>query len=843
MSIKRFIQEEVLIKRLGEKESKGVLVVYDPARRYRELCLELATNSRRVVDAGESSIESREAALATLLELGRPGATLKELLVYVPATPPRTDEERQRDPFALYTSCGAIFPKSDGDEYLSLCLKAKPDHGAAIRRIFDNNPNPDFAVIDAVGGGAGWPQLQAALNVQSAREILLALLAPSDMQKTRLKATDTWITEARTLFENALGLKSLTKLKSVDAISEELWRYLLFSEFVFDLPGPLPPALANVPCAGPEAKGLVEDLCETLRRDDRRKPYYIEQAETVEAALNLPAVCRDIDDLGERDTFPFEERSIFTSAVDALDRDNTDRLRHILEGRRNSVWMGRGESQGQWQLLRSAADLLQTCEDTGRQLPDHSRSQEALLDFYTGTLREADRRQREFEQVASESFDGNDRTTAIISRARSAYRKLSERVQDLFIQHLEQSGWPPVGRLANADVFDRLVAPKLQESGRRTAFFLVDALRYELGIELQRLLDEEGQTDLQAAYAQLPTVTPVGMASLLPGAGRDLSLARKDDKFVPMLGEQLLSNVTQRMDVLRSRYGQRFAEVGLKEFSRSKGPIPETVDLLVIRSNEMDNDFESNPEAASTLIGRTFQQLRVAVRKLRDAGFQDAVIATDHGFYLNTALEAGDTCGKPPGKWVNAHERLLLGDGTGDIGSFILPAERLGIRGDFSQAAGPRSMNAYRAGQWYFHGGASLQEAVVPVLSVRLRTQTKEAGKAPAVKLSYKRGAKRITTQLPVIDIKVDAGDLFGFGMDVTLLLEAQDKQGNVVGEPKPGGPVNPATMTLTLTPGSTTQVILKMDREYEGKFTVKALDPTTLTTFDSLELETDYTV
>src|SRR5690606_22153273 len=119
----------------------------------------------------------------------------------------------------------------------------------------------------------------------------------------------------------------------------------------------------------------------------------------------------------------------------------------------------------------------------------------------------------------------------------------------------------------------------------------------------------------------------------------------------------------------------------------------------------------------------------------------------------------------------------------------------------------------------------------------------KVAGKAPAVKLSYKRGAKRITTQLPVIDIKVDAGGLFGFGMDVTLLLEAQDKQGNVVGEPKPGGPVNLATMTLTLTPGSTTQVILKMDREYEGKFTVKALDPTTLTTFDSLELETDYTV
>ena len=33
-------------------------------------------------------------------------------------------------------------------------------------------------------------------------------------------------------------------------------------------------------------------------------------------------------------------------------------------------------------------------------------------------------------------------------------------------------------------MFDRVVAPKLQESGRRVALLLIDALRYELGVEL-----------------------------------------------------------------------------------------------------------------------------------------------------------------------------------------------------------------------------------------------------------------------------------------------------------------------------------------------------------------------
>jgi hypothetical protein len=839
MSIKEFIQKEVILRRLGERESHGVLVVYDPARRYRDLCLELASDTRRVIDAGESSIEAREAAQSALLALGQSRATLKQLLVYVPVPPPRTNEERQRDPFALYAACGAVFPASDGDEYLALCLKARPGHGAAIRRVFDSNPNPDFAVIDAIGGGAGWPQLQTALGARSEREIILALLAPSDKQAAALGSADTWIGEARTLFQGALGLNLVTKLKDASAIRDELWRYLLISEFAFDLPGGLPPALASVPHAGDEAREFVEGLCETLRSSDSYKPRYIEQAERIERELNLPTLGGDITDLGARDTFPFEERATFAQAVDALERDNLDRLRGILAGRENSVWTGRGENQQQWQLLRAAAELMQTCADAAGQLPDNSRTPTALLDFYTGSLREADRRQREFEQLAADSFDGY--AAPLIYRARAAYRKLTDQTQQPFIRHLEHSGWPPAGRLANADVFDRLVAPKLRESGRRTAFILVDALRYELGVELQRLLDGEGQTELQAACASLPTITPVGMASLLPDAGRDLALARQNDKIVPTLAGQPLATVSQRMDVLRARFGQRFAEMELRAFTRAEQKLPEAVELLVLRSYDMDKAFESNPDTAPKLISDTLKQVRAAVVKLRAAGFQDVVVATDHGFYLNPLLQPGDTCAKPPGQWVAVHDRLLLGNGQADAANFALPAEHLGIRGDFRQAAGPRSINAYRAEQTYFHGGASLQELVVPVLAVRLRPPAEESGRAPSVSLRYRGGATRITTRVPVIDVAVQSGDLFGFGAPIRVQLVVRDQAGQDVGEPRPGGPVDPATLELSLTSGSTTQITLRMELEFQGKFTVTALDPATSTTYDTLRLETDY--
>ena len=77
----------------------------------------------------------------------------------------------------------------------------------------------------------------------------------------------------------------------------------------------------------------------------------------------------------------------------------------------------------------------------------------------------------------------------------------------------------------------------------------------------------------------------------------------------------------------------------------------------------------------------------------------------------------------------------------------------------------------------------------------------------------------------------------------VTILIEAHDKAGNVVGEASPGGAVNPATLTLSLQPATSARVTLRMNSDFEGKFTVKALDPATLTVYDKLDLETDYTV
>ncbi len=81
MKISHFIQQEVILPRLKQN---GVLIVYDPDVRYRELCLALQSATLTVIDTSEGSILGRSAALQVFNEFGKPNPSLEGMLVYAP---------------------------------------------------------------------------------------------------------------------------------------------------------------------------------------------------------------------------------------------------------------------------------------------------------------------------------------------------------------------------------------------------------------------------------------------------------------------------------------------------------------------------------------------------------------------------------------------------------------------------------------------------------------------------------------------------------------------------------------------------------------------------------------
>jgi hypothetical protein len=830
MNIEQYISTQVFDKRLDQR----VLVVYDGVHRYRDICLSMVSESLMVVDTSASSIESRELALETLAGFGQGG---HKLLIYVPSAIPLTDEDKQKDPFSVYGDCGEVFPSGDGDSYLSLCLKAKPDHQTEVRKAFEEDPNPSFAVINGIGGGLQWPTLRALLKVESSPEIVSALMVPDENQKTELLGNEAWAAEAKQLSDQVLGLTLTTRGKKWKSVSEELWRFVLFSEFVFDLPGELPESLAGVPKAHSAAKPIIENLCDGLRQDLRKQGEYIRYAEQIERDLNLEQVCQSVEDLGTKDTFPFEERTFLQVAIKAIESNDLSSLNDILFQRKASIWSNRGENETQWDLVAAAKSLIQSCSDLLRELPEHSGSQAALLDYYLTSLREADRLQREFEQAVTDYSDVQGLLSPVIDKARREYRKLAEKVQLLFTKQLANSGWPPQGRLYNADVFDEIVAPKLQTSGQRVAYLMVDALRFELGLELEKQLKDEFEITLKPAYACLPSITLIGMASLLPGAGKELSIKKGDSGMVPMLGEMPVGNVPQRMGIFEKRFGSRFAQMRADDFIDTNHKFNKSVELAVLRSVEIDTQFENTPKIAPSVILRELKNLRVAISMLQSQGFNHVVIATDHGFFMNRQATEGDVCPKPPGDWELTHNRIALGSGNADQHHFVMPASKAGIKGDYSHVAGPSTMAAYRAGKLYFHGGASIQECVVPVMEVKLKAQAKTTQKT-VVSLVYKNGAKAITSRRPSIELAVTSDDLFA---QTEILLEAHSDAGDVIGEAKIGGVVNAATRTVSIQPGDSQKITIIMDDDFEGAFTIKALNPNTLAEFAHIKLKTNY--
>ena len=71
MSVAAFILNAIFRPRL---QKASVLAVYDPDRRYQDLCQSLADSDTTLVDASESSILAREGAMLALAGLGKLGS-------------------------------------------------------------------------------------------------------------------------------------------------------------------------------------------------------------------------------------------------------------------------------------------------------------------------------------------------------------------------------------------------------------------------------------------------------------------------------------------------------------------------------------------------------------------------------------------------------------------------------------------------------------------------------------------------------------------------------------------------------------------------------------------------
>src|SRR6476659_2761920 len=101
-------------------------------------------------------------------------------------------------------------------------------------------------------------------------------------------------------------------------------------------------------------------------------------------------------------------------------------------------------------------------------------------------------------------------------RARELFMEVGGSVSEAFVRRLQDDGFRIAG-VQQREIFANKVKPALQAQGK-TAFIAVDALRFEMARELAETLADEFTANLDPGIAAIPTITPVGMAALLPDA-------------------------------------------------------------------------------------------------------------------------------------------------------------------------------------------------------------------------------------------------------------------------------------------------------------------------------------
>jgi hypothetical protein len=778
-------------------------------------------------------------------------------LVWLPFPPPAlplgvAHAQLQTDLAAVAVTMGpdTVFPAGADDSLQAICLKAFPDMHGEIHRLFEGGRQPGFSLINQLKKGQQWPELQAAIGAVagvdlSSREIIEAFLERTNLDDM-LTDGGPWVDEAKRLLQTTFGVGNLPAMRRASEFRNYLWRLVLFSEFIFDSSDDLPAELATQPRAAPAARELVFNLCESLRGKQTQQEAYMRNAEQVEAQLNLPTRVAKMRHLGRRDTFAFEERLFLDRFCESVKAGALVEAQEMVELRLKSMWVTRPDHEGrlqEWQAARSVLELLDRCG--GFQEPPQRLGQ--LAEAYQANYHLLDRAHRLLEQAEGNRIEEHAGLEELITLARVRYLDCASRLHKAHLRAIELESWPPMGaELENACLFDRVVDPLLKQ-GKRVAYLLIDSLRYELAADLRETLIKTYKVELRLSYAQLPTYTEVGMASLMPQAKAKLRLKIKEQggvrKLAAYLGERAVPDPTTRFNHLKEIMGDRCQHEPIARLQQGSRPhLDQRIQLYVVRGSDIDEASHAGGSRAMLQIPAMMREIGVAISKLARMGFDHVVIATDHGFMLRPVSGPGDACELPPGEWLVRKTRCVLGNGgnTSDPANFVIDRAKLGIEGDFNQFATPRAFLPYDGSTDYFHEGLSPQENFLPCLVINLATSAvARSGGTPDVFINT-RGRTAVTTLCPSFSLEWRQEE-FSLDGDKVFLIQVLDAAGAEVASLAMGDNVDHMTQRVTLQPGRPTKFGVVLKDGYAGEFTIKALDPETMAEYHSVKLTTNF--
>ena len=451
---------------------------------------------------------------------------------------------------------------------------------------------------------------------------------------------------------------------------------------------------------------------------------------------------RDFRKLIELDYFQFIDQKIISDLEQAVSSRTAskDEVAPWVRQRRQGHWYQ--EYRHDYQAINYAAQFFHALDEATLDMG----SLKDGVERYSRSWYRIDQLYRKFTYHACES-----NRTSLLGTLRNQIERLYSnnfllKLGDQFQGFVDEAAkWEAAPVRTQKEFFGHWVQPFLRK-GIKVCVIISDAMRYEIGDELlSRIRQKDGYiAELRPALSMLPSYTQLGMAALLPN--RELAIADNKTATVLVDGQnsQGIINRTKILGLISQRATAIKADELTNMKSTERRELVREHNVIYVYHNHIDATGDKKESEGRTFeaVEKTLEELIVLIKTLINANASHLLVTSDHGFiYQDQAIDESDFSENDAkgDQILFQSRRFVLGKGLKDVPALrkFTPAQ-LGLAGEVEVQI-PKSINRLRlkgSGSRFVHGGASLQEVVIPVLKI----QKKRKSDTTTVEVDIQRG-------------------------------------------------------------------------------------------------------
>lgn len=489
-------------------------------------------------------------------------------------------------------------------------------------------------------------------------------------------------------------------------------------------------AIEDFASATPDEFRNIRSDFNSLRYDIRSQAMMTKLASRAAEALDVKSRIehRDYRDLSKVTIFEEIDRKVIVDLAAAVAAQSVTprEVADVVRQRQESLWKA---TYGKlYEAIQSASELLASIAG----LPNAIASSDVGLEKYQSDWFRIDQQYRWFTH-AYQTADFQKPLEALKAEVDKQYaNKYLYDFGAIWQQALEPSSeWKSAVLAPQAKFFDRHVAPVVKDGRTKVVVIISDGMRYEVAEQLASVIRGEDRFDasLSAMLGSLPSYTQLGMAALLPHSRLEL-----DPAGLPVLADGKPTNGTaNRGKILQAVNGHAITAAEVLAMPGSElRELYTKHQIFYVYHDRIDAAGDKAPTERTVFEAaeETLREVLQLVKKWTNANATNILVTADHGFlYQDTPLEQAYYVSETPqGDAVTkTNRRYVLGRSLKPSPSFMtFTSAQAGLAGDLDIQI-PKSIHRIPqpgAGTRYVHGGASLQEVVVPVISVNKKRKS-----------------------------------------------------------------------------------------------------------------------